>query len=76
MTDKTVPLSTLPRYERYGKQSHFAYAVGKLLTTVDFNVSDMRKWAVLDSEETGNFLVTDALMVDKTDAHEPLAVTP
>ena len=72
---RTVTSPTSPRSVRYGNTSQCAYAAGKLLATVDFSVSDIRKWAVLDSGATGNFLVTDAPLVDKRDTHEPLTVT-
>ena len=72
---KSVPSPISPRFEQYGNHSKYAYAAGKLLATVDFNISDIRKWAVLDSGATGNFLVTDAPMIDKKDTHVPLSVT-
>ena len=59
----------------HAPSSMYGHAANSLLATIDFNVSDIRKWAVLDSGETGNFLLTDAPMVDKRDAHEPLSVT-
>ena len=66
---------TSPRYARYGNTSQYAYAAGNLLATIDFSVSDIRRWAVLDSGATGNFLVTNAPLVDKRDTYEPLTVT-
>ena len=72
---ESVPSPTSPKYEPYGNHSQYAYAAEKLLAKIDFSVSDIKKWAVLDSGATGNFLVTDAPMVDKRDAHEPLSVT-
>ena len=72
---KSVPTSASPRYARFGNHTHYGYAAGKLLATIDFSVSDIRKWAVLDSGATGNFLVTDAPLNDRTEAHEPLTVT-
>ena len=72
---KSVPASSSPRYARYGNHTHCGYVAGKLLATIDFSVSDIRKWAVLDSGATGNFFVTDAPLNDRTEAHEPLTVT-
>ena len=45
------------------------------MATIDFNVSDIRKWAVMDSGATGNFLVTDAPISERTETHDQISVT-
>ena len=38
----------------------YAFAAEKLLRTINFDIEDIREWAILDSGATSHFLVVDA----------------
>ena len=38
----------------------YAFAAGKLLRTINFDIEDIREWAILDSGATSHFLAVDA----------------
>ena len=51
----------------------YGHAANKLLVTINFNVSDIRKWAVVDSGATGNFLVSDAPLAERVPDDNPIS---
>ena len=53
----------------------YTYAANSLLSTVDFSVEDIRKWAILDSGATSHFLVPEAPVTNVRPAMTPLRVT-
>ena len=46
-----------------------------LLSTVDINLQNIRKWAILDSGASSHFLVTGAPVTNKKVATNPIVVT-
>ena len=52
----------------------FAYAASQLLRTVNFDLQDIKDWAILDSGATSHFLVTDAPVINIRPASNPLSV--
>ena len=46
-----------------------------LLSTVDINLQNIKKWAILDSGASSHFLVTGAPVTNKKVATNPIAVT-
>ena len=75
---KNIPQSTSEskaRARRQRTRGGYAHAANKMLATIDFTDSDIRKWAVMDSGATGNFLVTDAPISERTEAHDQISVT-
>ena len=55
-------------------QARFSYAAKKLLRTINFDLEDIRNWAILDSGATSHFLVVDAPADDVTIATNPISV--
>ena len=43
-----------------------------MLKTIDFALEDIKKWAILDSGATSNFLLSDAPMDDERPAQHPI----
>jgi len=56
-------------------EGRHAYAANVLLKTVDFNMTDIKEWAILDSGATSHFLVTAAPTSEITVAKSPMKVT-
>ena len=54
--------------------SMYGYTVNTFLATVTFSSSNIRKWAVMDSGETGKFLVSDAPLVERAPDDDPRPV--
>ena len=52
----------------------YAYAAKKLLKTVDFNIENIREWAILDSGATSHFLIIDAPVNDISTTMNPINV--
>ena len=52
----------------------YSFAANALLETVDIDMSNIREWAILDSEATSHFLVTAASVSDTQVAGTPLVV--
>ena len=55
-------------------QARFSYAAEKLLRTINFDLEDIKNWAILDSGATSHFLVVDAPADDVTVATNPISV--
>ena len=64
-----------PNKVAYTSSTSYGHAANSLLATIDFSVSDIRKWAVMDSGATGNFLVSDAPLVQRASDDNPISVT-
>ena len=45
-----------------------------ILSTIDVNLQDIRKWAILDSGASSHFLVVGALVVNKQVSADPMVV--
>ena len=56
---------------RYG----YANAASSMLSTINFNVEDIRQWAILDSGATSPFLCMDAQATGVTPTKDPITVT-
>ena len=52
----------------------FAFAAEKLLRTINFNLEDIREWAILDSGATSHFLVVDAPVDEVERTNKPINV--
>ena len=61
-------------YSRMSGSSQYAFAVQSLLQTVDFNLQDLKDWAILDSGATSHFLITTASVIDILPTTTPLVV--
>ena len=58
-------------------QGRYTHAAQSLLSTVDFNVHDIRDWAILDSGATSHFLITLAPATNVRPTSKPInAVLP
>ena len=55
-------------------QARLSYAAEKLLRTINFDLEDIKNWAILDSGATSHFLVVDAPADDVTVATNPISV--
>ena len=55
-------------------QRQYTYAAKKLLKTVNFDIKNIREWAILDSGATSLFLVVDTPVDDVTTAESPINV--
>ena len=55
--------------------STYAHAANSLLATINFNLEDIRNWAILDSGATSHFLIPDAPTINVRPATHPLHVT-
>ena len=64
--------STQPPPITFVNQSNYKQAANSLLKTVDFSIDDVKRWAILDSGATSNFLITDAPADDEQDAVTPI----
>ena len=53
----------------------YSHAANSLLATINFNLEDIRNWAILDSGATSHFLVPDAPTINVQPALNPLHVT-
>ena len=56
---------------RYG----YANAASSMLSTINFNVEDIKQWAILDSGATSHFLCMDAQATGVTPTKDPITVT-
>ena len=56
---------------RYG----FANTASSMLATINFNLEDIKQWAILDSGATSHFLCTDAEAKDVRPTNDPITVT-
>ena len=61
-------------YSRTHGRAQYAYAAQSLLQTIDFTLDDLKSCAILDSEATSHFLVTNAPVNDILPAANPLTV--
>ena len=52
--------------------SKYSHAAKSLLSTVDFSVEDIKKWAILDSGATSHFLLADAPATNISPTKSPL----
>ena len=55
-------------------RQQYAYAAEKLLKTVDFDIENIKEWAILESGATSHFLVVDAPVDDVMAAESPINV--
>ena len=53
----------------------YAQAANSILKTINFNLEDIKDWAILDSGATSHFLVTDASATGISVATNPITVT-
>ena len=52
----------------------YAFAAEKLLRTINFDIEDIREWAILDSGATSHFLVVDAPVEEVERTNRPINV--
>ena len=52
----------------------YAFAAEKLLRTINFDIEDIREWAILDSGATSHFLVVDAPVDEVERTNRPINV--
>ena len=52
----------------------YAFAAEKLLRTINFDLKDIREWAILDSGATSHFLVVDAPVEEVKRTNRPINV--
>ena len=53
----------------------YSHAANSLLSTINFNLEDIRQWAILDSGATSHFLIPEAPTKNVQPATNPLKVT-
>ena len=53
----------------------YAHAASSMLKKINFNLADIKNWAILDSGATSHFLVTDASATGVSVATNPVTVT-
>ena len=58
-------VNTPSKHEYHKSTSTYSHAANSLLKTIDFNLEDIKQWAILDSGATSIFLLSDALMDDE-----------
>ena len=56
------------------QRSRYAYAANNLLSTIKFTAENIKEWAILDSDATSHFLVTDTPVRHREVASDPLIV--
>ena len=69
-----------PRQHQISNSEHvsstmYGYATNKVLAMVNFNMSNVRKWTVVDSGATENCLVSDAPLAERVPDDNPISVT-
>ena len=52
----------------------YAYAAERLLRTVNFDIENIKEWAILDLGATSHFLVVDAPVDDIMKADNPISI--
>ena len=65
---------TIPKLRPEGKEKKKKEAAANLLETVDFSVTNIKEWAILDSGATSHFLVVDAPKEDVRIANTPISI--
>ena len=64
--------NTPSKYACHKTTSTYSHAANSLLKTINFNIEDIKQWAILDSGATSNFLLSDALMHDERPSLKPI----
>ena len=64
----------IQQHNLYPTSNKYEYASKALLATVDINMQNVHKWAILDSGATSHFLVIAAPTTDFQEAKNPLSV--
>ena len=69
VNQRTTPLTPTPynpSTHKYHKSTNtYSHAENSMLKTVNFNLEDIKQWAILDSGATSHFLITDAPIEDE-----------
>ena len=64
---------TTSRHTYHKSANIYLHAANSLLKTIDFNLEDIKQWAILESGATSHFLLTDAPREDERQTLNPIA---
>ena len=71
-TTPTPTLYTTSRHTYHKSANTHSHAANSLLKTINFNLEDMKQWAILDSGATSHFLSTDTPIEDERQTLNPI----